>query len=100
MKNRQHELIIREFLETKIPEVIKQDQPDFISIDSALGGYCTRVLRGDKAINMQPVITKEDKRVFSELINQNNGDRKSELIIYYRLAVLTEEVLLQYYTSN
>ena len=92
--------IIRAFLEAKIPEVIKQDQPDFISIDSTLGGYCTRVLRGDKAINMQQVITKEEKRVFSELINQNDGDRKSELIIYYRLAVLTEEILLQYCSSN
>ena len=95
MKNRQHELIIRAFLEAKIPEVIKQDRPDFVSIDSALGGYCMRVLRGEKAINVQQVITKDNKRVFSELINQNNGERKAELIIYYRLAVLAEEVILQ-----
>lgn len=54
-----------------------------------------RVLRGEKAINVQQVITKDNKRVFSELINQNNGERKAELIIYYRLAVLAEEVILQ-----
>jgi hypothetical protein len=95
MNNRQYELILRAFLEAKIPEVIKRDQPDLVSIDSALGGYCMRVLRGDKAFNMQQVITKENKRVISELINQNKNEKKAELIIYYRLAVLAEEVLLQ-----
>ena len=77
MKNKQHELILRAFLESKIPEVIKQDQPAFILIDSALGGYCTRVLRGDKLINMHQVITTEDKKVFSDLINQNKDERKN-----------------------
>ena len=43
IENRQHELIIRALLEARIPEVIKQEKPDFISIDSALGGYCTRL---------------------------------------------------------
>ncbi|MBR5423621.1 MAG: hypothetical protein IK108_06380 [Clostridia bacterium] len=100
MKNKQHELILRAFLESKIPEVIKQDQPAFILIDSALGGYCTRVLRGDKLINMHQVITTEDKKVFSDLINQNKDERKTELIIYYRLAVLTEEVLLQHQSNQ
>ena len=100
MKNKQHEHIIRAFLESKIPEAIKQDQSAFVLIDSALGGYCTRVLRGDKLFNMHQVITTEVKKVFSDLINHNTGERKTELIIYYRLAVLTEEVLLQYNTSN
>ena len=98
--NKHYELILRAFLETKIPDVIKQDQPNLISIDSALGGYCTRVLGGEKNIKMRLVITKDAKKAFSELINHNIGEKKTELIIYYRLAILTEEVLFQYDSSN
>ncbi len=96
MKSKQYEHILRAFLEAKIPEAIRQNKPDLISIDSALGGYCKRVLSGDKEFNMQQVITKNEKVAFSELIDHNNNERKAELIIYYRLAILTEAVLFQY----
>jgi hypothetical protein len=100
MKSKQYEYILRAFLDAKVPDDIKCNKPDLISIDSALGGYCKRVLGNDIDFDMKQVITKDDKKSFSELINHSKGEKKVELIIYYRLAILTEEVLFQCVVSN
>lgn len=100
MKNKTHEFIIKAFLASRIPPAVKKKSFELISMDSVLAGFGTRLLEGEKDIDFQYVITTEDKKAFSELINHAEGHMKSEIIIYYRLAVLTEEVLLQYSTSN
>ena len=93
-------MILQAFIETKIPEIIKREKPDLTSVDSSLGGYCTRVLHDDQIADLRQVITKETMSAFSELINHSNGEQRKELIIYYRLAVLVEEVILQCCGSN
>ncbi|UKI19505.1 MAG: hypothetical protein L6V89_10895 [Oscillospiraceae bacterium] len=37
-----------------------------------------------------------EKATFSELINQSKGMEKDELVVYYRLAILAESILIQY----
>ena len=41
----------------------------------------------------QAVIAKEEKQLFSALIDDVSGAEKDELILYYRLAILVELVL-------
>ena len=42
------------------------------------------------------IISKTEKAAFSELINQSTGMEKDELVVYYRLAILVESILIQY----
>lgn len=97
MRNKQHEYILRAFSESKIPEVIKSNAPELISIDSVLGGYCSQLL-SNKRLNVLTdlFISDEDKKKISDLINKSKGKLKQELIIYYRLAILAETIINEY----
>ena len=98
MKNKQHGYILKAFVESSIPMVIYRRAPELVAIDSFMGGACTQLIKGAKSVNLPSniIITKKEKDVFSELINQVAGMEKTELVLYYRLALLTEAVLLQY----
>lgn len=98
MNNKQHEFILKAFLESYIPKAIRLNAPDLICVDSAIGGYCTQLIKLSKCINISSneIISKYNKYAFSELINHSTGADREELIIYYRLMILTETVLLQY----
>lgn len=67
-------------------------------MDSIIGGYCTRLLGRNKALECSPegLITKEERATFAELINRAPDTEKDEIVIYYRLAVLAEAVVLWY----
>jgi hypothetical protein len=101
MKEKHHEFILRAFLEAKIPEAIKHSAPQLIDIDSVIGGYCSQLLKAKGKINIQSdkIISANEKQIFSKLINEINGNAKEELLIYYRLAILTESILYQYRSS-
>ena len=94
MKNKQHKYILKAFLESRIPAKIRLNAPELI----AIGGCCTQLLKQSKFIEFpaDTIISKDDKKVFSELINQSAGMEKDELVIYYRLAILAESILIQY----
>ena len=98
MKNKQHEHILKAFLASKIPAAVYEHAPELIAVDSAIGGYCTRLLRRDKALGCPPdgLITKEERDAFTELRNRAPDTEKDEIVIYYRLAVLAEAVVLRY----
>lgn len=98
MKNRQHEYILRAFVEAHIPVAIRKCAPELIAIDSILGGYCTQLINREKFIELQSgeFISKSEKAAFSKLINQSTGIEKNELVVYYRLAIFVEAVLIQY----
>jgi len=96
MENKQHEYIIRAFISSPVPEALKRGCPDLLSIDSILGGYCTKVLKGIHNDHLERVISSDNKKRISELINGETGSSRTELVVYYRLAVLTEEVLQMY----
>ena len=72
--------------------------PELVVVDSVIGGYCTRLLRRNKALKCSPesLITKEERAAFAELINRAPDTEKDEIVIYYRLAVLAEAVVLRY----
>lgn len=98
MKNKQHEYILKAFLESSIPMIIRRHSPELMAIDSIIGGYCTQLIKRAKSIKLpsSEVISKTEKSAFSELINQSNGIEKDELVVYYRLAILVESILIQY----
>ena len=98
MKNKQHKYILKAFLESKIPAKIRLNAPELIAIDSIIGGCCTQLLKQSKFIEFpaDTIISKDDKKVFLELINQAAGKQRAEFVIYYRLAILAESILIQY----
>ena len=98
MKNKQHEYILKAFLESSIPTVMRRNFPELLAIDSVIGGWCTQLVKRKKSVELpsSEIISKTEKAVFSELINQSTGIEKDELVMYYRLAILVESVLIQY----
>ena len=106
MVNKQHKYVLKAFIESRIPYeiksnapvVIRSDTPDLMMLDSIIGGYCTQILSRRSKINVlhKPIISPEDKLAFSSLINKASGERKEELVFYYRLAILAEYIILQY----
>lgn len=95
---KQHEYVLRAFLESAIPKIISRESPELIVIDSVLGGYCSQLLQGVEHINLRevPLITPIEKKDFSLLINKSRGEEKKELVVYYRLLILVEDIILQY----
>lgn len=98
MKSKQHEYILKAFLNSSIPAVIRRSSPELMVIDSVIGGYCSQLIKRAKLISLQSseIISKTEKAAFSELINQSTGMEKDELVVYYRLAILVESILIQY----
>jgi len=98
MKNKQHEYILKAFLESNIPMVMRRSSPELMAIDSIIGGYCTQLIKQAKFVELpsSEIISKTEKVAFSELINQSTGMEKDELVVYYRLAILVESILIQY----
>lgn len=72
MKNKQHEYILKAFLESKIPTVMRRYCPELIYLDSIMAGYCTQLLKKAKFIELPTggIISKEGKNTFSKLISQ------------------------------
>lgn len=98
MKNKQHEYILKAFVNSRIPTKLRQSTPELMAIDSIIGGYCTQLVERAKFVEPPSgiVISKPVKAAFSELINQSTGMEKDELVVYYRLAILAESILIQY----
>lgn len=98
MKNKQHEYILKAFLESSIPSVIRRNCKELIAIDSILAGYCTQLIKRAKSIQLptDEIISQNDKISFSNLIDQSSGMERDELILYYRLVILVEFILVQY----
>ena len=98
MKNKQHEYILKAFLESSIPSAMRRKAPELMAIDSIIGGYCTQLVKQVKSIKIpsNEIISNAEKSIFSELINQTTGIEKDELVVYYRLAILVESILIQY----
>lgn len=98
MKNKQHEYILKAFLESSIPTIMRRSYPELMAIDSVIGGYCTQLLKRAKFVELpsSEIISKTEKTAFSELIHQSTGMEKDELVMYYRLAILVESILIQY----
>ena len=95
MKNKQHEYILRAFLKSGVPSAIKAKAPELVMLDAVLGGYSTQLIKGKTNIKLlaDPIISSEEKKCFSNLINESKGNEKNELVIYYRIVIIVEAVL-------
>lgn len=73
MKSKQHEYILKAFLNSSIPALIRRSSPELMVIDSVIGGYCSQLIKRVKLISLQSseIISKTEKVAFSELINQS-----------------------------
>lgn len=89
---------MKAFLNSSIPAAIRRSSPELMVIDSVIGGYCSQLIKRAKLISLQSseIISKTEKAAFSELINQSTGMEKDELVVYYRLTILVESILIQY----
>ena len=89
MKNKQHEHILKAFLASKIPAAVYEHAPELVAVDSVIGGYCTRLLRRDKALECPPegLISKEERNAFAELINRVRDAVLSENILTHGFAL-------------
>ena len=63
MKSKQHEYILKAFLNSSIPAVIRRSSPEFMVIDSVIGGYCSQLIKRVKLISFQS----------SEIISKTSG---------------------------
>ncbi len=93
-----HEVyILKAFMEIERPECIPNGS-DMYVLDDCISGYCSQLLSGKKVVVIPDcaLITADEKRKFSDLINRHSGDSKRELVIYYRLLTIVEEILLKY----
>lgn len=96
-----HELILNSFTKLAIPRVILDSYPSLVILDSVIGGYCSSLLksRGRIVIHLHtPVISKQEKELFSEIIKELNHEQKNEVVFYYRLLILVEAIILKYST--
>lgn len=100
MIKKEHKYILKAFWESKLPSVIKEYAPHLILTDSAIGGYCEQLLKDKNkskiSIISDKLITEDEIKVYSHLINISTGNQKEELIIYYRLIRLTESIIYYY----
>ena len=97
MRNKQHKHILKAFLNTKVPTIIKQNSPDLVLLDTVIGGYCTQLLKKEKIdFISNEIITTEEDNILLKLINNSLETEKEEIEIYYQLIKLVELILLKY----
>lgn len=100
LKDKAHKLILQAFLNIKFPSFLKECNHfnDFILLDSFVAGYCERLLHSkDQSIKFKPpLISKENKNMFSNIINKQHGEYKGEIVLYYKLLTLVEIILNHY----
>lgn len=93
-----HEVyILKAFMDMGLPRCIPNGS-DLYILDEYIFGYCSRLLSSRRQVRIpEPtLITVDEKRKFSYLINKHSGNIKRELVIYYRLLTIVEEILLKY----
>lgn len=78
MKNKQHEFILKAFIKSKTPEAIRQYAPQLLEIYFAISGYCIQLLKSKGGIYIlsDEIISVNDKKLFSQIINKSNGNLK------------------------
>lgn len=88
--------ILKAFIDMRIPTCIPNGS-DLDILDDYIAGYCSQLLSRRRPIKIpeSTLITVDEKKKFSDLINKASS-YKRELIIYYRLLTLAEEILLKY----
>lgn len=89
MKNKQHEYILKAFIESRIPANLRRSAPEIMIIDSIIGGYCMQLVEQSKFIDPPSgiIISKPVKAVFSELIKQNNQTTTSNFPCNFNFTV-------------
>ena len=89
MNNKQHEFILKAFIESRIPCEVKNNAPELILLDSILGGYCTQLIEKETTLNIHtPIISKKEKKTFCFLINNAINDKRDRGRFYVLTVVL------------
>ena len=99
LKNKADKLVLKAFLETPTPEVLKTEPQLHDCFAVQLASLANRLLMGRNEIIefLKPPLTKEDKAAINALITrQPDGEEKRDLVFFYRLAILVETLLYKY----
>ena len=100
LKNRADKLVLRALLETPVPSALAEADPALCGrFTDDFMGLVNRLLVGrSETIELYaPPLSREDKAAVNNLITRlPDGEEKRELVLYYRLAVLAETVVLKY----
>lgn len=103
LKDKAHKLILQSFLYIKFPSALKEcnHYNDFILLDSFVAGYCEQLLHSkDQVIKFDfPLISRDAKDMFSNIINKQHVECKDEIVLYYKLLTLVE-IVLNYYNDS
>lgn len=101
MKNRAEKLVIKAFLELKTPDALcLKDERLAQRFGDRLRTTANRLLMSrENKIQLHPddTLSKEDKNAINHVITQlEDGEQKWELVFFYRLCILVDNILLKY----
>ena len=101
LKNRVDKLVLKAFLETQVPEVLRREDAALAQrAGDELRSVTNRLLMGRSEtieILTPGLLTKEDKAALNNIITRlPDGEEKRELVFFYRLAILVETIVLKY----
>ena len=99
LKNKADKLVLKAFLETPAPEVLRSEPELYECFAVQLASLANRLLMGrNETIEfLKPPLTKEDKTAINALITRlPDGAEKRDLVFFYRLAILAETLLYKY----
>lgn len=101
LSNKVDKLILKAFLENKVPEVLRREDASLAQrMGDDMLSFANRLLMGrSETIELLklPLITKEDKTEVNAMISRiEDENEKRELVFFYRLVILVETILYKY----
>ena len=101
LSNKVDKLVLKAFLENKVPEVLRREDADLAKrIGDDMLSYANRLLMGRNEtieILKLPLISKEDKVQVNNMISRIESEtEKRDLIFFYRLVILAETIIYKY----
>ena len=101
LKNRADKLVLKAFLELKVPDALKREDPELaLRGGENLLSMANRLLMGRSEsieILTPGLLSKEDKAAYNAIISRlPDGEEKRDMVFFYRLAILVETILLKY----
>lgn len=99
MLNKQHEYILKAFLESRIPDAVRMHAPSVLVTDSVLEDCCRRLIRLERRFNVPDLsrVIGKDRDVLIGIASRADEYERDELMNYYRILMLTVSVLEQYH---
>ena len=96
MKNKQHEYILKAYINSRFPRLIYESMPDMVLTFEFIDNLSLKVLKGEKiCLPNEPLLTAEEKKKISYYFNvpKIEKEKREELIFFYRLTIIVIDVI-------